>query len=53
VVALEGVGKIAGNVMAVAVRHEISKGNWYTDIQFGQSRNGSSKWKLMINLLHQ
>ena len=38
VVALEGVGaRFAGNVMAVAVRHEISKGNWYTDIQFGQS----------------
>jgi Rhs element Vgr protein len=41
VVALEGVGaRFAGNVMAVAVRHEISKGNWYTDIQFGQS----SEW---------
>ena len=38
IVALEGVGaRFAGNVMAVAVRHEILKGNWYTDIQFGQS----------------
>lgn len=38
VVALEGVGdRFAGNIMATAVRHEISKGNWYTDIQFGQS----------------
>ncbi len=41
VLALEGVGaRFAGNVMAVAIRHEISKGNWYTDIQFGQS----SEW---------
>jgi phage protein D len=38
VVALEGVGaRFAGNIMAVAVRHELAKGNWYTDIQFGQS----------------
>jgi Rhs element Vgr protein len=37
VVALEGVGaRFSGNVMAVAVRHELAKGNWYTDIQFGQ-----------------
>lgn len=38
VIALQGLGaRFSGNVMAVAVRHEISKGNWYTDIQFGQS----------------
>lgn len=38
VIALAGVGnRFAGNVMATAVRHEIAKGSWYTDIQFGQS----------------
>ena len=38
VVALEGIGaRFSGNVMAVAVRHELAKGNWYTDIQFGQN----------------
>ena len=38
IIALAGVGdRFAGNVMATAVRHEIAKGSWYTDIQFGQS----------------
>lgn len=38
VIALDGVGdRFAGNVMATAVRHEIAKGSWYSDIQFGQS----------------
>jgi Rhs element Vgr protein len=41
VILLDGIGdRFNGNVIATAVRHEISIGNWLTDIQFGNS----SKW---------
>ncbi|MES2776597.1 MAG: type VI secretion system tip protein VgrG [Bacteroidota bacterium] len=40
VVTLDGFGdRFNGDVMATAVRHEIVKGNWLTDIQFGGSAN--------------
>ncbi|MEJ7679306.1 MAG: type VI secretion system tip protein VgrG [Segetibacter sp.] len=35
-IGLDGVGdRFNGTVMATAVRHEISGGNWFTDVQFG------------------
>jgi len=40
VITLDGFGsRFNGNVMATAVRHEIVKGNWLTDIQFGLAPN--------------
>jgi Rhs element Vgr protein len=39
-VAIEGVGdRYKGNVFATAVRHEIARGTWHTDIQFGNNPN--------------
>lgn len=40
IVTLDGFGnRYNGDIMATAVRHEIVKGNWLTDIQFGLSPN--------------
>jgi Rhs element Vgr protein len=37
-IAIEGVGdRFKGNVIATGVRHEIVRGNWLTDIQFGNN----------------
>ncbi len=46
VVALDGFGdRFNGNVIVTAIRHELSKGNWLTDIQFGLS----PKWYVTEN----